>query len=834
VTATRAAGVDREIPLPTNRRLHVGHRPLPLAITVARTDLIGIGIVVAISLIGAGQLLAGGTLIGQDAATQFYPWYSYLGGQLRSLEIPGWNPYQFSGAPFAADPQSGWMYLPAMFLFTVLPLSIAVPVFLWLHLMLAGSGTYLLARLLGMPMAGAIVAATAYELTGPVYGRSACCPAALEVSVWSPWVLAGADLAIRARSNRARLVGWVLAGFALSQSFAAWLGQGSYYVLMVLAAFVLFRSVTGSSTWRRIEQRLAMCALNGSAIVLIGLGLGAAGVVPRLSYLARSTLSDGKYDGQDAWAAKISGVSSSSVFDRLLAPTLHYPGAAVIALGLIGFLVSGRLYATPFFAALGVISAVLASPETTPVHRVLYAVLPRFESLHRHWPERVSLVSYIAPAILAGAAVGSFCERPNKGWSRRLAIGLPLAAAAALWLGGAGVPENALVAIAAAVLLLWVIAAAPAPLVMRAVPIVLVAVIAVDLIGANRSIAGEAPYGGFHRVDLDAYYAPTEATAFLRDRAENSPFRMFGYDPSLRSIQDGQTVLYRRDFPATATRALQVNNRATVWGIWDIQGYNPVQPERYSDLMSTINGHVQDYHDANVFPDGVGSPLLDLLNVRYVVLPAHANAALPDFQQLVEQLPTVYEDAEVMILERESALPRAWVVHDIRATADSEALELLSGGTVDAGRTALVGDGAISVEAASTGMQESVSIVAHEPDRIRAQSTTGSSGMVVFSEMFDPGWSALIDGVSAPLHRVDFAVMGVVVPAGVHVIELRYRSPGLLLGAAISLLTVAAILCAFAWVGNDRARRKQTLKGRRRVALRTGRIAVTIRSGIPA
>jgi uncharacterized membrane protein YfhO len=105
--------------------------------------------------------------------------------------------------------------------------------------------------------------------------------------------------------------------------------------------------------------------------------------------------------------------------------------------------------------------------------------------------------------------------------------------------------------------------------------------------------------------------------------------------------------------------------------------------------------------------------------------------------------------------------------------------------------------------------------------------------MVVFSEMFDPGWSALIDGVTAPLHRVDFAVMGVVVPAGVHVIELRYRSPGLLLGAAISLLTVAAILCAFAWFGINRQKQRPTSMGRRRSVARSGRNAASIRTGIP-
>src|SRR6185503_10357536 len=108
-------------------------------------DAIGIGTVLAVTLVAAGDLLAGGTLVGQDAATQFYPWYGYLGEQLRHGELPGWNPFQFAGAPFAADPQSGWTYLPAMILFTLLPLALAVPAFLTFHLALAGFGTYALA-----------------------------------------------------------------------------------------------------------------------------------------------------------------------------------------------------------------------------------------------------------------------------------------------------------------------------------------------------------------------------------------------------------------------------------------------------------------------------------------------------------------------------------------------------------------------------------------------------------------------------------------------------------------------------------------------------------------
>src|SRR6478752_8230043 len=97
-------------------------------------DHLCLGILTAILALTCWRLLAGGTTMGQDAATQFYPWYSYLGERLREFGIPSWNPSQFSGAPFAADPQSGWSYLPAMALFTAFPLSIAIPLFIVFHL----------------------------------------------------------------------------------------------------------------------------------------------------------------------------------------------------------------------------------------------------------------------------------------------------------------------------------------------------------------------------------------------------------------------------------------------------------------------------------------------------------------------------------------------------------------------------------------------------------------------------------------------------------------------------------------------------------------------------
>ena len=64
--------------------------------------------------------------------------------------------------------------------------------------------------------------------------------------------------------------------------------------------------------------------------------------------------------------------------------------------------------------------------------------------------------------------------------------------------------------------------------------------------------------------------------------------------------------------------------------------------------------HRQEYHERDLFPAGLTSPLLDLLNLRYLLVPADAPERA-DLAPLVAALPTVYTDAHVRILENPEA-----------------------------------------------------------------------------------------------------------------------------------------------------------------------------------
>ena len=78
------------------------------------------------ALVVAGVLIVlhdeafGGLVANQhpDILAMWLPTFCFLGKTIAAGHVPSWNPHVMGGVPFAADPQSGWGYLPAMLLFS--------------------------------------------------------------------------------------------------------------------------------------------------------------------------------------------------------------------------------------------------------------------------------------------------------------------------------------------------------------------------------------------------------------------------------------------------------------------------------------------------------------------------------------------------------------------------------------------------------------------------------------------------------------------------------------------------------------------------------------------
>ncbi len=737
-------------------------------------DAVAVGAVCLLAVAAELPLLKDGTVIGMDTATGFHPWYAYLGEQLRTGHIPMWNPYQFAGTPFAADPESGWAYMPAMAFYTGLPLTAAANAFMAFHVLLAGLSTYALARSLCVPTVGALVSAIAYSYSGFFFGHNICCFAYSSVAAWLPVGLLGVERALSSTTWRARACWWACGGLAVSQLLAAWVGQGAYYAMLFLVAFLGYRTLFASgrtlpagarsevrtspkhgflalvafvprctATVRRSIGNVPALILHGGALLGAGFGLAAIGLLPRLEYNAMSNLPGGY--GSAGLASPTAALSDWGILEdwntRLLAPGFHYVGLVCLGLALLAPLLVRARHAVPFFFFMSIAVLNLASWQPTPLH-VGLSILPGFGPMHMHAPERALLVWFVCPALLAGATVGHVQKFGR--WGVVAALGLTAFVLVDLrWA--------------------WTI----------------------QLANAHRAIGAYQ----LQQVDMAEYYAPTPAARFLRSAATISQARSIGYAQHVL----GGPIPYTLRWIDPTVVALGVNNRAMIAGLNDVQGYNPIHVARLEAFMRALNGRPMEYHQNDVLDMGLESPLLDLLGVRYIVMPVAPAADMVE-PRLSRDLPIVYADADVKVLENGHALPRAWIVHDAVQMDTEQALAQIAAGTIDARRTVVLEE-APPLGDESPSESDQATIIQYSTETVRVDIETATPGMLVLSDVIYPAWHARVDDAPVKVYVADGALRAVAVPPGKHTVEFHYSSAALPIGAAITGVTLLALAC---------------------------------------
>ena len=91
----------------------------------------------------ARPLVRGEVLIFRDHSDYFQPLRFFTAEELRHFRLPLWNPYNASGEPWLANPQTAVFYPPS-WIFLIAPFATAYVLFLLLHVALLGFGGYLL------------------------------------------------------------------------------------------------------------------------------------------------------------------------------------------------------------------------------------------------------------------------------------------------------------------------------------------------------------------------------------------------------------------------------------------------------------------------------------------------------------------------------------------------------------------------------------------------------------------------------------------------------------------------------------------------------------------
>jgi hypothetical protein len=235
-------------------------------------------------------------------------------------------------------------------------------------------------------------------------------------------------------------------------------------------------------------------------------------------------------------------------------------------------------------------------------------------------------------------------------------------------------------------------------------------------------------------------------------------------------------------------------------GVASIGGYSPLMPRHYARFAGAMQmwGGPTD-------PALFGSTALDLLNVRFVAVPAPPIGFGPG---AFRDLEPVWEADGLRILRNPGALGLVWGVEGVAPAADAaERLRTARRGTIDVRRTALVApeDGA-RLAGRRYALPTRLAARHLDANTVAVEVEAPGEAFLASSLVHYPGWRATIDGERAPLRRVNGLFYGLAVPAGRHRVLLRYRPASFAWGLALSALAAAALVAGTVL---DRRRRRR-------------------------
>ncbi len=700
-------------------------------------------------LIGPGQWVS-------DFLVTYWPNARYLVQEAEVLgRFPQWRAFLFSGTPAVGDPQTGLGY-PAVVLYRLLPLPAAFHLSLLLHVMLGSWGMAWVARLRGASPAGQVLAAGAFALFPRVYGHWAMGHISLVYALaWAPWVWAGLH------GWRGPRGGWwaTVAGVALGMQ----LSQHAQIALYTLSTALLWPLLEprGWRPWLARGLRLAAWS------AAVALGVAAGVLFPMVHH--------------GAWWARSRGLSPANLAQGTASPvdylglllpnygghpnTLLYLG---LPLGLLLLAALERPEARRKGLALLAMLAYAGLPALPAVAHALRLV-PLFNQVRG--PARIWTVGFLWALLLAVEGLEAWSRHDR--WPRRwLRWGAPLVVAAftlalglRLVFGLTSTPWWGLAATAAAAWWGW------GMLLPRLSPRLrtglLVALPLLDLALMSHSLVETRPLASFFtRLEWQE-----PARWLQRAASTGEPFRT--YSPTYTLPQ----------------------HIAVRFGLEMADGVDPLYSDLYDRLMQQAAGVPRPRYSVTVpyLHDGESTPLiyanqgfrpnpclLGLLNVRYLLAPY----PLPEDPELVLR----QRWGDVHLYENRCWQPRAfWRYRVVRVASPEEALERL--GQVDVRRVAVVEGPQAAALAGPAGVPGRVTWLERQADTWRLHVQTPVPGFLVLSLPWHPDWKAYLDGEPVPLQRAYVALSGLWVPAGEHVLELRFRCPGYSLGLGVSLAT---------------------------------------------
>ncbi len=682
-----------------------------------------------------------------DPIRQQIPWKSLTIDLEKKLQLPLWNPYNFSGTPHLANFQSGVFY-PFNLLFFVLPFHLSWTFFIFIQPLLAAIFIFIYLNNLKLTKASSLFGAIIFAFCGfsiawMYWGNI------INTALWLPFILYLIDKIFIEKTIK--LKWFIFLTLALTFSFFAGHLQIFFYVWIVSTLYFIYR-------WFEKDRRIKTLLSFGVWIILFLL-ITSLQWVSTLQFIRLSARNADLAQWSDpGWFIPIQNVIQFLFPDFFGNPaTLNYfgifnYGEFIGYVGIIGLILAifaiffRREKNTYFFTFLLVVSLVFALPNF--ISTLPYKLSIPFLSTSQ--PTRLMFVIDFALSILAAFGLDLYFKQKNIKKILTVLI-LVLIAILSTWgfiLGGAfNLISSQDLAVSKRNLIF--------PTVLFTISLVfLISFYLKDKIKLSPKIVKVFPYLIIGLLIFDLFrfgwkFLPFTNAKYLYPKTKTISFLTKNLGNNRLMETDS------RIFPP---------NFSIMYKLQSIDGYDPLYLQRYGELMAAIGRNKPDINPPFGFnriitPQGYLSPIFSLMGVKYIVSFEELN--IPGFDK-------VFEEKATKVYKNPTFFERVFFVEKtITANNKKEAINLMFDGKFSFKLTAVV-EGEDSRLVSKNWKVGKAMITKYEERRVEISTQNDEDGFLILSDSFYPTWKATIDGKLTKIYLTDYNFRGIVVPGGEH------------------------------------------------------------------
>ncbi len=227
----------------------------------------------------------------------------------------------------------------------------------------------------------------------------------------------------------------------------------------------------------------------------------------------------------------------------------------------------------------------------------------------------------------------------------------------------------------------------------------------------------------------------------LKDKSECGDYRVLNFSTS--TFNENETSYYHKSLGGYHAAKLRRYQEM-------IERY--IQPEMGKAMQAVANaaGDMTQVNGDSLFP------VISMLNAKYFIVPLQGGQTVPVMNPY--------------------AFGAAWFVDKVELV-DNANEEIDRIGKIDL-RHVAVADRKFASQIGNAAKQDGNSIVtitSYQPNELKYDVKSDKGGVVVFSEVYYPGWTATVDGKSVEVGRVNYILRAINVAPGSHKVVLTFR-----------------------------------------------------------